>query len=161
MDKVTKSVATIIVTILIFIATFVLGFLYYWFSGFVWALIWNYFIADIFGFGMASAIQLAGILFCLGIIRSSFTSKSFEKNATSVYSACKNIVGESQIGINASIVFSVIFWIVLFILAVHVFMWVWNVCFPLILGIATPVISFWNSFFILFLLHYFLGRSEK
>ena len=161
MDKVAKNVETIIVTILIFIATFVLGFLYYWLSGFVLALIWNYFIADIFGFGMASAIQLAGILFCWGIIRSSFSSKSFEKNATSVYSACKNIVGESEIGINASIVSSVVFWIVLFILAVYVFMWVWNVCLPMILGITTHVISFWNSFFILLLLHYFLGRSEK
>lgn len=161
MDKVRKNIVTIAVTILVFIATFVLGFLFYWFSGFIFALIWNYFIADVFGFNMASAIQMAGFLFCCGIIRSSFTSKSFEKNATSVYSACKNIVGESDFGVNISIVFSVVFWIVLFVLAVHVFVWVWNICLPLLLGITIPTISFWNSFFMLFLLHYFLGRSEK
>ena len=161
MNKVTKNITTIATTVLVLLGIFILGFLFYWIGGFVWALIWNYFIADIFGFNMISAIQMAGFLFCFGTMRSSFTSKTLETIATSIYSTCKKIVGEREIGAAASVVSCIIFWIVLFILATHVLMWLWNICLPVIFGITLPTIYFWNSFFILLLSHYFLGRSEK
>lgn len=161
MNKVTKNITTIAIIALVFLVIFILEFLFYWISGFVWALIWNYFIADILGFNMISAIQMAGFLFCFGIIRSSFTSKSLETTATSIYSIYKKIIGESEIGAATSVVSCIIFWVILFILATHVLMWLWNICFPVIFGITLPAIYFWNSFFILLLFHYFLGRSEK
>lgn len=161
MNKITKNITTIATTALVFLAVFILGFLFYWISGFVWALIWNYFIADILGFNMISAIQMAGFLFCFGIVQSSFTSKSLETTATSIYSTCKKITGESEIGAATSVISCIIFWVILFILATYVFIWLWNICFPVIFGITLPTIYFWNSFFILLFSHYFLGRSEK
>ena len=161
MNKITKNITTIATTALVFLAVFILGFLFYWISGFAWALIWNYFIADILGFNMISAIQMAGFLFCFGIVRSSFTSKSLETTATSIYSTCKKLTGENEIGAATSVVSCIIFWVILLILATYVLMWLWNICLPIIFRITLPTIYFWNSFFILLFSHYFLGRSEK
>lgn len=161
MNKVTKNITTIATVALVLLSIFFLGFLFYWIIGFIWALIWNYFIAGVLGFEMVSAIQMAGFLFCCGVVRSSFTSKSLENNATSIYSICKKITGESEIGAATSVVSCIILWVALFISATYVLVWLWNICFPVIFGITLPTIYFWNSFFILLFSHYLLGRSEK
>lgn len=161
MNKVTKNITTIATVALVLLSIFLSSFLFYWIIGFVWALIWNYFIADVLGFEMVSAIQMAGFMFCYGVVRSSFTSKSLENSAASIYSACKKITGESKIRATTSVVSCIILWVTSFILATYVLVWLWNICFPVIFGITLPTIYFWNSFFILLFSHYFLGRSEK